>query len=392
MYSELLNSTSSMILSEKVIQYISEKCTPSFKPFYLYDEEKINEHCKMFQSIPYQNKSIHFASMANINPAFLKIVKRNNLSIFVNSIGHLKAVMEAGFKGKGIIFTASAMDCETMKTVHELGVQVNLDSIGQLKQWNKLFPEAKTGIRCNIEGTITPHQTHAGFFIGKESRLGFTHKEILEQKGNPSISGLHLYAGTDIFDIDYLFNCYEELSNYIDLFPSLKYLNFGGGFGVSDDDSEIFNMPEYSKRVTALMEKLSINYKKPLKMILEPGRIIGGDAGCFVCCVNDVKKRDEMIFIGVNASSVQFPRPLLYPDSAFHPVTIIRNGKQLLNNQLNKSSVYGCSTYSRDYLAKNVMLPPIENGDIVVLGNAGSYCASSYTQFLGFEKPEEFFL
>lgn len=392
MQTECINISSLMVLSEKVIQNISQRTVHEFQPFYLYDEEKIAEHCKMFHSIPYANKSIHFASMANINNSFLKIVKRENLLVFVNSIGHLKAVIKAGFSGKEIIFTASAMDIETMRIVHNNDLQVNLDSPEQLAQWNKLFPDSKVGIRCNIGDAVKPHQTHAGYFIGKESRLGFTHEEILKSAGNGSINGLHLYAGTDIFDIDYLLNCYEELSKYMKLFPSLEYLNFGGGFGVSEDHSEIFNFSEYSTRVTELMEKLSTDGRKSLKMILEPGRIIGGDAGYFVCRVTDVKVREKDFFIGVNASSVQFPRPLLYPETAFHPTVIIRNGVQVIAENMKSTSVYGCSTYSRDFLVRNIMLPKAETGDIIVLGNAGSYCASSFSQFLGFEKPEEFFV
>ena len=392
MKTEFFNISYPMILTDKVIQLISNKAVSEFRPFYIYDEEKIADHCKMFHSIPYANKSIHFASMANINHSFLKIVKREKLSVFVNSIGHLKAVMEAGFEGNEIIFTASAMDNSTMKIAHEKGLQVNLDSPEQLKQWNNLFPGSKVGIRCNIGESVKPHQTHAGYFIGKESRLGFTHEEILEQAENESINGLHLYAGTDIFDIDYLLSCYEELSKYMKFFPSLEYLNFGGGFGVTEDDSEIFDFPEYSRRVTELMERLSIDARKSLKMILEPGRIIGGDAGFFVSRVTDVKNRENDVYIGVNASSVQFPRPLLYPETAVHPAVVMRKSIQVMDENMKNSSVYGCSTYSRDFLVRNIQLPKVEIGDIIVLGNAGSYCASSYTQFLGFDKPGEFFV
>lgn len=56
------------------------------------------------------------------------------------------------------------------------------------------------------------------------------------------------------------------------------------------------------------------------------------------------------------------------------------------------SKVSGCSTYSKDYLSHEASLPESEIGDYLVFENAGAYCASMYTTFLGFEKPKEIFI
>ena len=82
----------------------------------------------------------------------------------------------------------------------------------------------------------------------------------------------------------------------------------------------------------------------------------------------------------------------MYPDSARHPVAVIRNGEQMRSTSGLPTTVYGCSTYSRDIFTKDVELPELQVGDILVYGNAGSYSASSYMQFLGFPKPEEYFI
>ena len=139
------------------------------------------------------------------------------------------------------------------------------------------------------------------------------------------------------------------------------------------------------------MEKVSVQKGKRIKMKLEPGRMIGGNAGYFVCRVTDIKNRTDKTLVGVNASTVQFSRPLLYPDEARHPISIIRNGKLLNVSETQNTTVFGCSTYSRDIFAHDVQLPDLQINDIVVFENAGSYCASSYMQFLGFPKPEEYF-
>jgi diaminopimelate decarboxylase len=147
------------------------------------------------------------------------------------------------------------MTKKTMKYAEEFNVQLNLDSPNQLNQWLTLFPDKAVGIRCNIGDKVKPYSNHAGTFIGKESRLGFTREEISQIGDKSKIKGLHLYAGTDIFDIDYLINCYKELIAIANDFSELEYLNFGGGFGVSENGEKQFNFSEFNSRVSELMNQ-----------------------------------------------------------------------------------------------------------------------------------------
>lgn len=384
--------TYSMVLQQNILEYINDNANNGFDPFYLYDSQSIRDKCKLFQQISYENKAIHFASMANINHQFLKIVKAEKMNIFVNSPLHLEAAHNVGFRSGEIIFTSSALSEKMMKLIESYDVQLNLDSPNQLALWTKLFPNKQVGIRCNIGDDVKPYSTHAGAFIGKESRLGFTVDEIALIQDKSLIKGLHLYVGTDIFDVSYFIECYKQLVHLSTDFPNLEYLNFGGGFGMSENGENLFDMEEYNFQVTKLMNEVSGQKGKSMKLILEPGRIIGGNAGYFVCSVTDTKNRPDRKLAGLNASTVQFSRPLLYPEIANHPVSVIRNGEQLFSGETYPTTIYGCSTYSRDIFSNKAILPELQIGDIVVFSNAGSYCASSYMQFLGFPKPEEYFI
>ena len=380
-----------MKVSEKVLSYVNQHFNKSSTPVYVYDKEKIRKYCQRFMSIPYSPKCIHFATMANSNPEFLEIIREEGLGVFVNSPEHLKLACEMGFKGRKIIFTASALCRETMQLAHDAGVIVFLDSPNQLKQWENLFPGKPVGIRCNLGRMVTPIETVASYFIGEESRLGFTPDEIFEQKGNPNIIGLHLYVGTDILNYDYFFACYQSLLSFSKLFPNLSIVDLGGGFGINYNGSFPFDIEKYGEKLKLMMQEVSANLNRELYLLLEPGRIIGAEAGFFACLVTDVKIRKDKQLIGINASTTQFPRPLFYPDKAIHPLAIIRNGS-LANGTKVMSNVYGCSTYSRDYFLKDVSISKAEIGDWVIFGNAGSYCASAYTHFLGFLPAKEIFL
>jgi diaminopimelate decarboxylase len=360
-------------------------------PFYLYDKEQIRRNCHLFRHIAYPHTFIHFATMANDHPDFIRTVKKAGLNIFVNSLSHLRLARDLGFKDKQIVFTASAMDDHSLRQVKESGALLNLDSSGQLHRWQELFPGVPVGIRCNIGDFVGPQKSHAGYFIGPESRLGFTREEILKLKGSKGIYGLHLYAGTDIVDIDYFLACYRQLADFVDFFPALEYLNFGGGFGLSRENLGSIDFELFGRKLTALMENVSEKVGRPLRLLLEPGRIIGANAGYFVCRAVDIKLRNGKQLVGVNSSSVQFPRPLFYPDSAFHPVCILRTTPSPNGDTPVRSSVYGCSTYSRDFLARDIYLPRVAPQDLVIFGLAGSYCATAHTRFLGFEPAPEIF-
>jgi diaminopimelate decarboxylase len=265
---------------------------------------------------------------------------------------------------------------------------LNLDSRRQLEVWWRLHPDAPVGIRCNIGDNVSPRRTHAGHFLGKASRLGLVPTEIEALRGEPRICGLHLYLGTDLTDLSYFEECYRQLARLATHFPGLRYLDFGGGFGVEGEGNGAFDFEAYGQLVTAVMEQANRTLGRRLRLILEPGRVLAADAGYFVCRVDDVKLRENRQLVGVNASVAQFPRPLFYPDEAFHPVALLTLEGQTREGVV-PSAVYGCSTYSRDFLAAEVLLPEAQLGDLVVFGQAGAYCASAQTAFLGFPPVQE---
>jgi diaminopimelate decarboxylase len=389
--SGLYNKGKPVLFSQTIIDHILANAPDTSEPFYCYFSQRIRKQCEMFTSIPYPNKSIHFATMANVHPDFLSIIKSSGCNVFVNSPQHFQTALDAGFSGDSIIYTASGLSEGNMHLIAEHNAYSFLDSFRQFKLWKSLYPGRAAGLRCNIGDVVTPRETRGGYFIGEDSRLGLTTEELHQLEGEPDITGLHCYAGTDILDIDYFISCYERLLELVSLFPNIDTLNFGGGFGLDDTCRSFFDISEYGTRVTQLMEKINRTTGTSIRLILEPGRIIGGDAGYFVTTVTDVKKRGNSQYIGVNASATQFPRPLMYPDSAFHPVFAVQSSATRSPTPV-PSRVCGCSTYSRDYLARDIELPPVTAGDRIIFGHAGSYCASSHLSFLGFPKCRELFL
>ncbi len=381
------------MISNKVQNWIRKNTEKLSNPTYIYDKDLIDESCKRFDSISYPHTKIHFATMANCNSEFVSRIKKNNFNVFVNSQNHLDTVKEIGYKAQEIIFTASSIDSKMIQSVYQENLFINLDSLSQLKHWFENYPDRPVGIRCNIENdTFNPKSSRAGTFIGEDSRLGLNIEEIKSIEKKEQINGLHIYVGTDIIDIEYFISFYKTLLELAQNFPNIEYIDFGGGFGFDENGQDTFDFEKYSKIVSKIMTNFSKQRNKPIKLILEPGRIIGGPTAYFICKVTDIKQRNNIQIVGVNASSAQFPRPLLYPEESFHPIKLLDNNGITKQGEFIDSKVSGCSTYSKDYLSHKTIIPNAEIGDYIVFENAGAYCASMHTSFLGFSKPEELFL
>ena len=370
-------------------EFVSDFLKSGFKdeklPVYVYDKARILEQCRRLNSIPYANKSIHFASMANANAEFLKLIKAEGLNIFVNSKKHLQLAESIGFEASQIIYTASSLSFEALDLLHSKGIAVNLDSVNQLEYWVANYPETPVGLRFNISSDKAI-RSRAGYFIGDKSRLGVDAADIpVELKKN--INGLHIYVGTDIMDVDYFLHFYELLSEKAAAFPNLAYLDLGGGFGVSEEGD--FDFDAFGNKLTELMAGLSAKLGKNIRLILEPGRIVGADSAYFVTRVLDIKKRGDKNIVILDASTAQFPRPLIYPNESHHPLKIFNPEGEHKTGNTAKSMVVASSTYSRDIFNAEIDLPEVKPGDIAVFGNAGSYCSSMFTEFLGYEKAKE---
>lgn len=362
------------------------------RPFYLYDKSLIQSRINDLTSINYKNTKLYAATMANSNVTLLDLYRHQGLGVFVNSIKHFNKVKKVGFSGREIIWTSTGMTKQHMNIAIEEDVILNLDSINQLKLYGTLKPHSKVGVRINI-GNIPDNETYAGVYIGSKSRIGILPSEFnnllkIAENHDVSISGLHVYFGTQIYNIDYFEKGINLLLSHIRNFKDIEYIDFGGGLGISDENRTSLGIQKYNRLMSETMNAISKEMDRSIQLILEPGRIIAGDAGIFATRVTDVKIRSNTVFIFVEGSSAIFPRPLFYPDQPNHPHYVIDKSN---NQKYPHATICGSTTYSRDFLAKKSQSIPrdVSIGDILIFKNAGSYSYHSKTDFLGVESPLE---
>jgi len=363
-------------------------------PSYVYDLERLRFRCGLLNDLPLARKRIFFATMANDHPAILSCIRECGLGVFVNSQAHLRLVRELGFEPSHIVYAASNMLPEELSACLRHGVNLVLDSLGQIETLARLAQgEVRIGVRLNVgsaldRGAVRHDPTY---------RFGLLPEELpaaveLAHAVGIKIIGVHSYFGTGLMRPEILLDGLDLLGRAAVGLRDVCYLDVGGGFGVPDTlDGEEFDLEKYGRGAVKIMRCHERRLRRELELYIEPGRYLAADSGYFFVKVVDCKVREDRVFVGTDGSVAVFPRPLMYPEQARHPCELI--GTRAAHPAYpSPAYVCGNSTYSQDFLARDVSLPLPDPGDSLVFYNAGAYGRSMITRFLGKEHPQEIVL
>jgi diaminopimelate decarboxylase len=379
---------------ERVMTAISPQVlragTTALRSTYVYDLNRLRLRCRLVERLSVGRKRIFFATMANDHPEILACIRDSGLGVFVNSPLHLELVLGLGFEPAKIIYAASNMIAEEMQRCVAQRVNLVLDSLEQIHTLCDIASDVQIGIRLNVGSALDRTELRHD----PSYRFGLVAEELppavdLATRRGIRIVGAHSYLGTDVMQPTVLLQGLERLGLAAAGLPDLRYLDVGGGFGVPDvlGDAE-FDLWLYGRAAAELMRRHERRLGRPLELYIEPGRYLVADSGYFFVKVVECKVREDRVFVGTNGSVAEFPRPLVYPERARHPCEIVGADRDESTYRY-PAFVCGNTTYSQDFLARDVALPLPRPGDILVFHNAGAYGRSMSTRFLGRQPVEE---
>jgi diaminopimelate decarboxylase len=364
---------------------VKEAATKFGTPFYLYDEQRIILNVSRFKNIRYPQHSIHFATMANDNIVLLNILRRLEVGAFVNSLKHYHVALASGFSKHNIIYASTGLTPSLILELGKSNIRLHLDSIEQVCAYGRLFPDSSIGVRINIQdrsqGRISPAHS---------SRIGILEDEFTELFAAANtyqlrIVGTHSYLGTNLRTTESMLEGVDEALRLSSAFTDLEYIDLGGGFPADNDSNAMFDFEEYATAVSSLFHNYSLFRGRPIALILEPGRAILSDAGFFCTRITEVKERPDRLIAMCDASVSIFPRPLI--NREFHPTRLLQTER---DTQLAKKvDIAGSTTFSNDYLARDLQISHPSYGDLILFELAGSYCSSMMSRFLGQDRPPE---
>lgn len=350
-------------------------------PFYCYSTATIERHYEVLsQAFSGQDHLICFAVKANSNQAVLATLARLGAGMDVVSEGELRRARTAGVPANRIIFAGVGKTREEMSYALNEGILgFNVESMPELEQLNEvaqsLGKKAAIAIRVNPD---VDAKTHAKISTGKsENKFGvpFLDAPALYERARSmpgiTISGLHMHIGSQITELGPFRDAFTLMRQMVlDLKArgiTLKHLDIGGGLGVPyRADSEWPPHPdEYAGVVRDTLGDLG------LKVVMEPGRMIVGNAGILVTRVIFVKQGQGRRFTIIDAAMNDLIRPTLY--EAHHDVWPVAEPRDV--HDLFVQDLVGPVCETGDYLALDRPLPAFKPGDLVAVMTAGAYGA-----------------
>ena len=343
-------------------------------PVYVTDEKRLRENYRNLYGAfaKHMDTKIHFACKANSSLAVLKILESEGSGIDAVSVGEVLTCLKAGFTPDRIMYTGVNVSNEELKAVTDLGVMINIDSVSELERLAKI----KKALPISFRITPGVGSGHSDKVItgSKGAKFGVPMKDVIgtylrakELGFEPK--GIHVHIGSGGMSPEPFIEVLEVLVETTNRLKEegidLEFIDIGGGIGVPYRPNEPeMDVNELGRDITEMiLEETDIR-----TVVLEPGRYLVCDSTVLLTRCVDVKDAGVKKYIGVDAGFNTLIRPAMY--DSYHHVAI---GNKFGKACTAKYDVAGPICESGDYLAHDRALPDPEEGDVVVVYDAGAY-------------------
>jgi len=344
-------------------------------PFYLYSHATLVRHFKAFDSaFEGVDRLVCFSAKANTNLAILSLFAELGSGLDIVSGGELFRGLKAGFAPERIVYSGVGKRVDEIDYALQIGILMfNIESLEELELIDQRA--GRLGCRAPIAIRINPDvdpKTHPYISTGlKKNKFGIDTENALRgyltasRMPHVDIVGVDCHIGSQIADAQPF---EDALLNLMGLIQELKsngitisYLDMGGGLGITYDQEAPPHPREYARAIISQLKGSA------LKLILEPGRVIVGNAGILVTRVLYRKTTSGKDFVIADVGMNDLLRPSLY--KAYHGVQPVK-----LKNRPNiVADVVGPICESGDYMATSREMPDVSRGDLLAVMSAGAY-------------------
>ena len=345
-------------------------------PLYVYSHNTIVDHYKKLQEAFEPIKPlICFSVKANSNLAILKILIKKGAGLDIVSGGELFRALKAGCDPKKIVYASVGKTAAEIETAIKKGILFfNVESLPELENINRIAKRLNkiTNAAIRINPDVEP-KTHKFITTGKlTNKFGIdfdTAARIFSAQRsflNVRICGVHIHIGSQITESAPFIAAIIKVSVFISKLKRrgihLEYLNIGGGLGIVYDNETPQTAQEFAAKVLPLLKETG------LKVIMEPGRFIIGNASVLVTRVLYIKSTPLKRFVIIDAGMNDLIRPALY--SAHHNIVPVHEADEKHHVVVD---VVGPICESGDFLAKDRLMPVVKEGDYLAVMSAGAY-------------------
>ncbi|MFA4918447.1 MAG: diaminopimelate decarboxylase [Thermodesulfovibrionales bacterium] len=344
-------------------------------PLYVYSYNTLLRHFKAyddaFNGYPH---IICFAVKSNPNTSVISLFAKQGGGADIVSGGELYVALKAGISPKKIVYAGVGKTADEIRFALKSKILMfNVESENELKEIDRVagMMKTKATIALRINPDIDPG-THPYITTGmKKHKFGIPIEAALEyyrfasKLKNINVVGVHKHIGSQITKIAPFVDALKRILILIDKLneqgTEIKYLDVGGGLGISYKDEEPPVPKDLANKLIPLLEG------RKLTLIMEPGRSIVGNAGILVTKTLYLKEGEDKEFVIVDAGMNDLIRPSLY--DAYHRIEpVVKNKRETV-----LSDVVGPICESGDFLARGRELNRVKQGEYLAAMSAGAY-------------------
>jgi diaminopimelate decarboxylase len=349
-------------------------------PFYCYSTATLERHFRVMDgAFKDTDHLLCYAMKANSNQAVIKTMAALGAGMDVVSEGELRRALAAGVPARKIVFSGVGKTAKEMAYALREGIACfNVESEPELELLSTVAQ--RVGQRASISIRVNPDvdaKTHAKISTGKaDNKFGITYlraSEIYARAAalpNIDVTGVDMHIGSQITELAPFEQAFKLMGELVVRLKAeghnIRHVDLGGGLGVPyRGDNDIPPHPdEYAAMVKRTLGHLGLKY------MMEPGRMIVGNAGIMVSRVIYVKENEGKTFVVQDAAMNDLIRPTLY--DAYHEILAVEESR---NETAEEADVVGPVCETGDYFAKSRRLAKLQQGDLIAIMTAGAYGA-----------------
>src|SRR5438552_3058460 len=363
-------------------------------PLYVYSQRTLTNHFqKLDGALAPLDHLICYAVKANSNLAVLRALANLGSGFDIVSEGELGRVIAAGGSPKKCAFAGVGKTEREIEFALRRGIySFNVESEPELERINRaagrLKKTAPVAVRVNPN---VDAGTHAKITTGTyENKFGIAFEQVeavyarASRMKNLRLRGLQMHIGSQLTEVKPFELAVRKVVPLVEKLAAkypFEFFSIGGGLGIvyqpalASGGADWWREPRAKNNLTpAKYAATLVPLLKPLKLriLIEPGRFIVGNAGILVTRIEYVKRTGRKNFVIVDAAMNDLIRPAFY-DSYHEIVPLTRNGAARSGHGLLPSDVVGPICESGDFFAKDRPLPKVGEGDYLALLSAGAY-------------------
>ncbi len=373
-------------------------------PTYVYDGDWLVENLHELRRALHPRLEVFFSLKSNPNRGVYDVLHSAGARAEVSSLAELRTVLEAGTAPADIVFLGPGKSLREIEACVEAGIYaIVCESFSELDQIEQAARERE--VRQRVLLRVNPALSIAGSRLtmgGKPRQFGIDEAAVLEAGPrlagltHADVAGVHVYLGTRILDAEvvvkntaYILDLAERIAAAVHI--RLDAVDIGGGLGVPyfENESEL-DVAALAKDVNPLLDRFSSAHPET-RLIMESGRYLTAPGGTYLMRVRHIKRSMGEDFAVADGGT-------------HHHMAAVGIGSfvkrnfpiELLSRQAEDAeptgpwNIAGPLCTPNDTIAKGVLLPRLEPGDLVGVRSSGAYGPSaSPVYFLSHGYPAE---